>query len=112
MNGLTVLGKDMFFMNGGPTQLMSITIPSTIFIIGKLEHHYKYRSTLLHIYLLLGDETFGLCSSITEIVLTNGLTVIGNYMFDMFAAATLLTSISIPSSVTFFGKWSLKIIYS
>ena len=56
---------------------------------------------------VLGIHAFGICSSLSKVVLVSGLTVLGGYMFDMWFFGTvpsLLTSITIPSTITTMGK--------
>ena len=67
------------------------------------------RSHLLYdYYLFIGDRAFERCSSLTQILLTPGLTVIGFAMFDMYNGGasnpTLLGTVTIPSSLTSIGE--------
>lgn len=86
INGLTIIGIDMFKMYPDPTPLSNIVIPSTITSIGWV--------------------AFGGCSSLSKVTFTNGLTVIGTSMFFMYGggASTSLASITIPSSITSIGS--------
>ena len=108
-NGLTVLGYAIFGMDGVAPQLASITIPSTLTFIGRVLLlmlvilHYNH-SSLPHIFISIGDGAFYKCSSLSRVELTNGLTLIGERMFYMFDGATLLSSVTIPSTLTAIGK--------
>ena len=56
-----------------------------------------------------------MCTALTKITLTNGLTVIGVQMFQMEENAlkgASLQTITIPSTVTSIGEWFTDIIYS
>ena len=59
-------------------------------------------------YLFLkGSDSFLYCSSLTQIILTNGLTIIGYEMFSMYyrnGYPTLLSSIVIPSTISSIGE--------
>lgn len=92
-NGLTVLGHYMFSNYHGPEthNLKTIVIPSTITSIG--------------------DYVFDDCNHLSDVTLTNGLTIIGAYMFHIYAG-TFLTSIVIPSTVTSIGMRAFANIYS
>ena len=59
---------------------------------------------------LIGDYAFQLCSSLTQVVFTGGLTLLGTNMFDMDGGTPLLTSITIPSSVSKIGSDSHLIV--
>ena len=50
-----------------------------------------------------GSQSFYSCSSLSQIILTNGLSVIGYGMFYM-GGTTLLSSIVIPSTTISFGE--------
>ena len=52
---------------------------------------------------LLGDSAFYASAALTQVILTDGLTMISGYLFNMGGYPTLLSSISIPSSVTSIG---------
>ena len=54
--------------------------------------------------ILKGSQAFQYCSSLTQMVLTDGLLVLGANMFDMGTGFTLLSSITVPSTVTSFGR--------
>ena len=55
--------------------------------------------------MFVGNNAFRFCSSLTQVVLTDGLNVLGVYMFYMGGANTLLSSITIPSSVIIIGRY-------
>lgn len=66
---------------------------------------------LLHIDIIIividiyqGFYAFSLCTSLTKVLLTNGLGLTGTAMFYMPNIATLLTTVTIPSTITYFGK--------
>ena len=65
-------------------------------------------------FFFLGNYAFYLCSSLTQITLTSGLTVIGGWMFDMNTGTTsnptLLGTVTIPSSVTSIGEGLLLLL--
>ena len=44
-----------------------------------------------------------MCSSLSEVTLLNGLTVIGSFMFYMGYGNTILSSITIPSTISSIG---------
>ena len=50
-----------------------------------------------------GSNSFQQCTSLSQVVLINGLTVMGNYMFSMFGLPTVLSSVTIPSTITSIG---------
>jgi hypothetical protein len=55
----------------------------------------------------IGQGAFMLTSALSLILFTTGLTVIGNEMFlmnDGTQYPTLLASVTIPSTITFFGQ--------
>ena len=53
--------------------------------------------------------TFGGCLGLTQVILTNGLELIGPFMFH---GATALTSLVIPSTVTYIGIIEFRDLYS
>ena len=53
---------------------------------------------------LLGQSAFYQCSVLSSVTLISGLTVIGNYAFDMGNGPTKLTTVTIPSTVTLIGE--------
>ena len=53
--------------------------------------------------MLIGGSAFYQCSSLTEVLLTGGLTILGGGMFNM-GVTTLLPLITIPSTVTSTGR--------
>ena len=57
-----------------------------------------------HLIDIIGDNAFYYCSSLTQVVLTDGLTVLGAFMFYMSKDFTLLPSIIVPSSLISIGK--------
>ena len=52
----------------------------------------------------IGIYAFCGYSSITQVSLTNGLTILGDNMFDMFTGNVSLPMIIIPSTITFMGQ--------
>ena len=54
--------------------------------------------------MLIGTSVFFQCSSLTQVVLIGGLTILGVQMFNMNGGVTFLSSITIPSTVTSIGK--------
>ena len=56
------------------------------------------------IIIILGSYSFYTCSALSEVVLTNGLTVLGWAMFDMNNGGTSLKSVVIPCTVTSIGE--------
>ena len=55
---------------------------------------------------VLGDGgAFELCSSLTQVIFTPGLTILVNYMFNMGggSGATLLGSVTVPSTIKIIG---------
>lgn len=54
--------------------------------------------------MLIGENPFARCSSLTLVVLTSGLTILGVGFFNMETGATLLLSITIPSTVIIIGR--------
>ena len=120
VNGLKLLSSQMFYMVDGKANpvnstLKAITVPSTITSIGWFKKNIffilKFYSTYCRnqiLILYLGDSAFRACSSLSDITLVNGLTVIGTNMFYMtdgygFPVHTSLVSIIIPSTLTTIG---------
>jgi hypothetical protein len=62
-------------------------------------YNYYYYNLLL----LLGSQSFIYCYSLSEVFLTNGLTVLGEAMFYMGGGDSSLKSIVIPSTLTSIG---------
>ena len=50
-----------------------------------------------------GYQAFSYCSYLSQVILTIGLTVIGGNMFYMGGGMSMLSSITIPSTVTSIG---------
>ena len=94
-NGLSVIGDYIFY---GSTALSSIIIPSTITSIGKY-YYYNYSNYYLF---SKGYYSFSFCSSLTQIIFTNGLTLIG---YGMFGVTTHLDSVIIPSTIVSIGEF-------
>ena len=104
--GLTTLGDGsdgytIFFNN---IALTSITIPSTI-----TYEIINYMKILLYSNKRnIGTFVFQWCSGISKIVFVNGLTVIGEGMFDMAIldepSPSALQSVTIPSTITYLGE--------
>jgi hypothetical protein len=85
------------------TPLTTITIPSTVTYIGKTSLIlFTIKYIIKH---LIGDYAFNYCSSISLVLFTIGLTVIGSSMFQMGANGdrSLLHSLVIPSTLTSIG---------
>ena len=83
-------GEGIFAFNPA---LLSITIPSTVTVIGGCLYHYNI------IISFLGAYVFYYCQSVTKLTLGIRLKVIGTMCF----AALQLSSLTVPSSVTYFG---------
>lgn len=57
----------------------------------------------------IGASAFGACGHLTKVTFISGLTIIGNFMFQMIdgsgnAVSSSLDSISIPSTITSIGS--------
>ena len=65
-SGLTILGNNMFNMNGGATQLGSVTIPSTITKIGE-ELLYCFGYSWYYDYCLLSVSLFSYTSTVAVV---------------------------------------------
>ena len=74
-----------------PNSLIKLTIPSTIISIG--------------------DSAFQVCSALSEITLTSGLSIIGAFMFNMYLSTSNVVSLTIPSTLTFIGILILSYYY-
>ena len=65
-----------------------------------------FSNTLL--LLFIGDGVFTWCSGLSQVILINGLTIIGYLMFNMWTgsppSSTQLKSTTIPSTITSIGK--------
>lgn len=92
INGLTVIGQQMFISADGgdfnPSNITSIEIPSTVTTIG-------YRA-------------FDSCSSLSQFIMVNGLTVTGAQMFGDRDLMGVLKVVTIPSSITSIGSWAFR----
>ena len=67
-------------------------------------NNYYYSYNYYYYYYSQGSFAFfSCCSSLTQITLTSGLTMIGYRMFDLMYEPTLLSSIVIPSTITTIG---------
>ena len=112
-----MIGEKMFDMGLWYTLLSSVTIPSSVSIIGEA---YLNLSHVVFVWVselsvlwndsnyslnLLGINAFRFCSSLTQVVLADGLTTFGVYMFYMGGGNSLLSSITIPSSLIIIGKY-------
>ena len=86
-NGLTVVGAYMFVSTGGAV-LGSIVVPSTI--------------------TSFGSNAFAGQESLIQVTFINGLTIIGENMFNMAEFPSALASVIIPSSVTSVGKYNIN----
>ena len=52
----------------------------------------------------MGAYAFYLCTKLTRIVLTTGLPMLGEHMFDLSGSTTnLLAIVTVPSRLTFIG---------
>jgi hypothetical protein len=86
-NGLTVVGANMFTSTIGAV-LGSIVVPSTI--------------------TSFGSGAFDGQEALTQVTFINGLTIIGEKMFNMAGFPSALASVIIPSSVTSVGKYNIN----
>ncbi|MBQ0142461.1 MAG: leucine-rich repeat protein [Prevotellaceae bacterium] len=90
------------------SQLISITIPSSVTSIGY--YAFGYCSSLTSIEIptsvtSIGDYAFNRCSSLTSIEIPTSVTSIGDYAFGYCSS---LTSIEIPNSVTSIGGYAFS----
>ena len=113
------IGSTAFY---GSTNMISVTIPSSITSVG--DYAFTYCTALTSITLqnaIIGTKMFTSCSALTSITIPSSITSIGNYAFqyctaltsitlqnaiigtNMFDQCTGLTSITIPSSITSIG---------
>jgi hypothetical protein len=69
---------------------------------GNWEYYYF---TIYKLIICLGDYAFFYCSSLTQVTLTFGLTVIGGNMFNMALKSTNLGSVMVPSTITSIGSY-------
>ena len=101
----TIVG--LYSGQGGIT---SVIISSTITSISET-YLYLLSSnilTIIIISLLIGDNAFFKCASLSSVTLINGLTVISGKMFSTeFEVISSLKSITIVSSVTSIGLFSI-----
>lgn len=112
-NGLTVLGRQMFQMGyWGSTSMGSITIPSTLTSIGLVVVVFVVLIIVMIVIIkLLGDGAVLFCYFLTQIILTNGLTILGDNMFLMgFMGSSNLVSVTIPSTVTYIGILIITVV--
>lgn len=87
----------MFYMN---TALISVNIPSSI----------TYNIIFLEVTLVIfksfiDSSAFSNCPSLTQVLLINGLTVIGSDMLAMAGSSSYREVITIPSSITSIGNY-------
>ena len=94
---VTTIGIGAFAYQTG---LTSITVPSSVTIMGKsaFESCSSLTSITIPSVTIMGKSAFESCSSLTSITILSSLTSIGE---SAFAFCYGLTSISIPSGVTF-----------
>ena len=58
---------------------------------------------VIYMIMYVGSLAFWHCSSLSQITLTSGMTVIGFSMFSMYGLPSSLVSVTIPSTITSFG---------
>ena len=79
-----------------------------LFILSNLKKiaifDFPYDFSILLNCMSLGYYAFAYCSFLTQVALTSGLKVIGDYMFYIGGGATTLRSITIPSSIISVGR--------
>ena len=93
-----------FYAFSSCTNLISITIPSSVTSIGY--QAFMYCSSLTSVTIpasvtYIGDMAFFNCNNLTSVTIQAGVTYISS---DMFSFCSSLTSITIPNSVTSIGN--------
>ena len=91
-----------------PYELVSYTIPDTVIVICDEAFYYCRSLTSLTIpnsVTSIGDRAFENCSSLTSLTIPNSVTTIGD---STFSWCNSLTSLTIPNSVTSIGDWAFK----
>ena len=94
----------MFSMNGGPSSLKSVVIPSTITTMGKELILLLFVIGISYFVIILGGSVFGFCSQLSDVTFVNGLTIIGSNILNMNGKDSALESLIIPSTVTSVGE--------
>ena len=67
----------------------------------------NFRFNNVTFIIILGGYAFSQMTSLSHVLLTSGLTIIGPDMFNMNGGNATLSSITIPSTVTFIGEFEV-----
>ena len=107
-NSVTSIGSEAFYGCG----LISVTIPGSVASIGSgaFQNCKSLRSALLEKGVKsVSNNMFWGCSSLTNVVIPEGVTSIGgssSYSYGAFYDCTSLTSITVPATVTSIGGYA------
>jgi hypothetical protein len=107
INGLPVTSIDEEAFMPSLSRITSVTIPEGVTNIGELAfagYDLQPNTSLASVTIpgsaSLGDLVFWYCASLTNIVISNGVTSLGN---DTFTDCTSLSSVVLPGSLTIIG---------